>query len=177
MCYWSHCALSGRGKKKKVRHPTVAVRLSWPSLAPVSLTVLYSLSCSVVLWSGCRWLPCFLGTSCAQCVPLTVLYSCDRDLWQTNLICSDHELAVVLPEGPNLLLLIYRAHRTVCSEPQLYLKYHSVMSKCQRGKKKKDKLPIGLDSLKDQGWQHNSSTDRVLQRWGSSTQGAELTSL
>lgn len=41
-----------------------------------------------------------LGTSCAQCVAVTVLYSCGRDLWQMNLICSGRELSVVPLEGP-----------------------------------------------------------------------------
>jgi len=40
-------------------------------------------------------------------VAVTLLYSCGRDLWEMNLICSDQELAVVLLKGPSLLLLIH----------------------------------------------------------------------
>lgn len=52
--------LGDKTGKKIVRHPTVAVKTSLTKLSSCfSAAGCHGLSCSVVLWRGCRWLSWF----------------------------------------------------------------------------------------------------------------------
>lgn len=91
-----------QGKKKSVRHPTVSVRLSWASLAPVS--VQHGATASPALWfcgvgaGGCS---VFRHQLCPVCASNSAV-----QLWQRPVADESHLLRSWADSSPARRLLI-----------------------------------------------------------------------